>query len=229
MSVKDIFIKPNIEPFDLNTLRVRRNMIVSSLLILFLYYISEGMGETLKGFTPFGIQGIKPDLAKINFIFMLVHFYLYIHFCWLTRDHYNSNKLRLTGPKPYLSKPTDFSEEFDPHPSSTDPLQTNYYSWWVRQKPLLINAEKTAKILEDIDEQNANKIYEKLEPIKDTIPQLINTFRLNTELIQRFDQSFWHHQRSQFLRLIIFEFGLPLLLGTWSLLLMVNIVFIKCG
>lgn len=43
MSIKDIYLKPNIEPFDLNTIRARRNMIISSLIIIFCFWVSEGI------------------------------------------------------------------------------------------------------------------------------------------------------------------------------------------
>lgn len=148
-------------------------------------------------------------------VFLAAHIFLFFHFIWLAIDHYRTNKIRLTGPKPYTSKPPTFDDDYPPHPAHSDPMQTSFYSWWSKQKGVMNKANQLLNITEDSINTDLKKISEDLVIINNRLEEY-------SDMIERFDKSFWFHQRSQLFRYWIFETGLPFFLGTISLALLTN-------
>jgi len=216
MSTKDIYLKPNIESFDLNTLRARRNMIISSLIIIFCFWVSDGIN-----FEDFALSGFKAESTseeKAIYILICTHSFLLFHFIWLAIDHYRTNKIRLSGPKPYPSKPPTMDSDMIPHAADTDPMQTSFYSWWSKQSGIMIRTSRILETLENKEPSNKKTI----DSIKSDTSEILKRIEEYCDMVERFDKSFWIHQRSQLLRYWLFEFGAPLILGSVGLFMVIR-------
>ncbi len=209
---KDIFLKPNIESFDLNALRARRNLITLS--VATLIYIHASNGVDFGSSTLFGLNffGLKPEILHLFTLTALA--FLFIHFIWIAIDHYNSSKHRLTGPKPYIAKSASMADGIDISPNTNNAMDSTIYSWWSKQEGILLHLEKIKDNLdrkEPSNEKKINDITEYMESFK-------IIFETTSDAIEKFDSSFWKHQKSQMFRFMVFEYGLPIGLGAAAII-----------
>ncbi|ELS9256718.1 hypothetical protein R6H74_004766 [Vibrio parahaemolyticus] len=207
--------KPNIEPLDNNTQRIRRNLLVASIIGIVLT-IGSATFSSQNGFSGFKFEGLNILHVYLFLIAALVYFLC--HFLWASSDHLKENRHRLTGIK--IPKATVASYAASPtfEPRTNEERQTTLFSWWKGQRQ---QSEHFQTIIESIEKNIEKSQY---EPAINSIKQQIEDMSSKTEYIEfallRFESSFWKHQRSQILRWFLFDIGIPCLLASASIILL---------
>lgn len=218
MDFDKLLLKPNIESFDTNTQRIRRNLIVTSIFAGILSVGSVSIDSGQNGFAGFKLK----DLEIIHVYILLLSSLLYfsIHFIWSALDHIKENRLRLTGiniPKAKLAAAIA-SPTFEPN--ADDSNQSTMFSWWKGHRKQF---EHISNVIESI---NNNVNDDKLTPAINTANKHMEEFNTKTGYIEhallKFEQGFWEHQRSQIIRWFLLDFGVPCILALLSLLLLVG-------
>ncbi|WP_100144096.1 hypothetical protein [Shewanella carassii] len=207
--------KPNIEPLDNNTQRIRRNLLVASIIGIVLT-IGSATFSSQNGFSGFKFEDLNILHVYLFLIAALVYFLC--HFLWASSDHLKENRHRLTGIK--IPKATVASYAASPtfEPRTNEERQTTLFSWWKGQRQ---QSEYFQTIIESIEKNIEKSQY---EPAINSIKQQIEDMSSKTEYIEfallRFESSFWKHQRSQILRWFLFDIGIPCLLASASIILL---------
>lgn len=205
-----VLLKPNIDPMDSNTQRIRRNLIVTSVIGYFFSFGSTGINSN-SSFGGVKFDGLDTNSIRFLILFGLLNFI--IHFIWATLDHFKENKYRLTGIAiPMISFSTSATSRHQLEPNTNDAKQSSIYSWWRNHRNLLEEYKKLLSSTEDSTKE--------INSIKRRIEDLENYFPYINESLKRFDLGFWEYQRSQLLRWIILDIGFPLIIGIISLILM---------
>ena len=217
-----ILLKPNIEPLDTNNQRIRRNLMVASIIVFFVSIASDGIDTTNTS-----IAGIKFNNLQTDYLYLLLLLtlgYFLFHFIWACFDHLKENRLRLTGVALKLqSVAGTFGSQNDLYANVDDARQSSIYSWWWKNKKATDHFssifEEAKKNIESGKSENAiNSISTHLDSIAHRTAYI-------EESLKRFDGGFWKYQRSQLLRWFLFDFGIPCFMGAGSLAL----VFVKQG
>lgn len=207
---KKVLLKPNIEPLDSNSQRIRRNLVVTSVVAFFLSIGSSGIDPKNSSFVGIKFNEVRVEIIQIMIVLALIYFF--IHFLWASLDHFKENKLRLTG----IVMPMIRGNSFDPN--THEESQSTMHSWWTSEMDL---TKEYRKLLTDM----------KKHAIKDQQESVIGlmTLRMDElegksayiyEALKSYETSFWYHQRSQLLRWIILDFSIPLIIGFVSLILL---------
>ncbi|SDH81091.1 hypothetical protein SAMN04488136_13046 [Vibrio xiamenensis] len=217
-----LLIKPNIEPFDSNTQRIRRNLLVASILGLVMVTGSATFNGQHVGFLGVKLEDIKIE----NFYYFLLATlgYFLIHFFWSIFDDFKANKNRLTG----LKAPTAMYASYagDEHifePNVSNDLDSTLLSWWSCQREVTIEIEKYigSKQGEPNENNSLNNINRLLEDINK------KSGYIESALV-RFERGFWYYQKSQLVRWFLLDVGVPMLLGILSFGLILCEVLVKC-
>ena len=208
-----VLVKPNIEPFDTNTQRIRRNLMAASIVIFIFSIASDGVDTNSTSIAGIKFVNLQPEYLQLILLASL--FYFIVHFVWAALDHLKSNTLRLTGIAiPKVNEVGGFIGIDTLFPNTDDENQTSLYSWWSKfaKQPLHIEQQ-----IKNITDKNENEDYE--EALKKIDTKLVylqyKTSYINEALI-RFEKGFWHYQRSQLLRWLFLDFGIPFSMGAVS-------------
>ncbi|QYJ99424.1 hypothetical protein K0J45_09615 [Shewanella alkalitolerans] len=211
-----VLLKPNIEPLDSNTQRVRRNLIVTSVIAFFLSIGSSGIDSKNSSFAGIKFNGLQVE--AIQLLIFLALLYFIIHFVWASLEHLNENRLRLTGVAiPMVRGVARMGSAHTLEPNTSEASQSTIYSWWKNQMTL---TDEYVRLIKDIEKNiNDNKHETAINSISTRIDELVYKSAYIHEAMKRYEAGFWHHQRSQLLRWILLDFGLPFAIGVISLIL----------
>jgi len=186
-------------------------------------------------------QGLSDDLIRKGLL--AANGYLLIHFIWGGFDNWLEWGARLSGTRVAFVTTAKFSSEHGDYPS--DPRQSSLYNWWKDNssrissltEPLETTKEKLAAwenrvenaILKDDPnlmtaiqsfrdiQKNIDDLQKKIENVEKTL----TATRIPASL-ERFDGRFKLMLRSQNMRWLVLELTFPLLLGFWSVWLLIK-------
>jgi len=209
--IKKIFLKPNIEPLDSNTQRIRRNLISTSVICLL---ITKGTATIdLTSSVIFGIKFTKIDLTQIYLYLLISLLYFLIHFTWATIDSFKENLMRLTGIDiPMITSQAGILSSGDElNPGTNDKRYTSIYSWYFihYQRFKMIEdtfKEQTSTLTSNINQENVETIRRACENFN-TSHSYIET------ALKRYEKGFWQYQLSQVLRWLLLDYIVPISLG----------------
>ena len=182
--------------------------------------------------------------SSVIFGLAILNAYMFLHFLWCSFDAFQEWGMRVTGTRLAFITTARMSSEHGDYPS--DPRQTSLYHWWKDQsnkigslsEPIVeINSkletwEKEVKeALESQGNPNAvnacmaiNKVSTDITKLKSSIEAVSKTLespRIPVSL-ERFDNRFQLFLRSQNLRWLVLELGLPIIMGFTSVVLLVS-------
>ena len=216
MDFDQLLQKPNIDPFDSNTQRIRRNLIVASIIGIILAFGSASFNGNQNSFGGFKLTDFK--ILHIYILLFVALVYFLSHFVWAALDNLKENKLRLTGIK--MSKASIASYAASPtfEANADEGRQSTLFSWWRGHRNQFEQFECIIKSIEKNIEDT------QLTPAINTSMQKIEEMHSKTLFIEhallKFEKFFWGHLRSQVLRWLIFDFSIPCILA------LVSIIFI---
>jgi len=190
-----------------------------------------------------GIKFINLKDWHIQFSLGIFVIYFLIHFIWIAYESYGEWVIRTTGAKLAFSTSNKAPSVDGDYPD--DPKNSTLYNWW-SEKSKYLPAEKAklndaltniSRLLSDIKDYqvenrtsidsriNADwmKAVSEISSINSSISQLVMIFESNriTESLRRFDNKYKLLIKSQNLRWIVFDIGLPIILGLISLFMLV--------
>jgi hypothetical protein len=223
------------EPFsaDFNdyTRKLRMNLIVASFIALIIVYAHVSI---LPSSTFFGLtfRGLTDRIVLIALL--LVNVYTSLHFLWCSYDHVLEFILRQSGSRVAFQTGSSFGHPHVDYPKN--PRQSTLYNWWIkigRDLPDLKNGME--KVLADFDvlQKQFNETKPETTAGAADVAGQINGLRLNlgeltrgiektievmdspriTVSLSRFDGAFRRMLQSQNLRWLIFELGIPAVMG----------------
>ena len=212
-----VLMKPNIEPMDSNTQRVRRNLIVTSVIAFFFLIGSSGIDSKSSSFA--GIKFIDLQMESIQVLIFLALLYFMIHFVWASIDHLSENRLRLTGVAiPMVRGAATYASAHTLEPNTGESRQSTMYSWWKTQMNL---SDEYQNLLKGLKENINNGKHEPaINGISTRIDELEHKASYINEALLRYELGFWHYQRSQLIRWFLLDFGLPCIIGISTLVFM---------
>ncbi len=207
-----LFIKPNIDYLDTSTQKLRRNLLISSVITIALCMQKVTMAKDIK-FAGYNFEGLSVETLYVALL--CITLYLLIDFIMSLTNHLRENHIRLTGlntPKPRAGS------SMGGHSAdsvTTDERQSSLYSWWYGQ---LVSANELEKNLKNlIEEDDGKKIKENLVSIDQSLRKLKEKkIFINSALI-RFERSFHRLIKMQYIRFLIFDFFTPAILGAISI------------
>lgn len=205
-----VLIQPNIDPLDANTQRIRRNLMVSSIVIFIFSIASDGIDTTNTSIA--GVKFINLNSEYIHYLLLSSLLYFLLHFYWAASNHLKQNYLRLTGIAiPKINEVGGFAGKHDLYANTDDAKQSTLYSWWLRLKDfptqLQERYDKNLQKIESSDFKATN------QTIESELSILMHRTSYINEALLRFDKGFWYYQRSQLLRWLLLDFGIPFLMG----------------
>jgi hypothetical protein len=211
--------------------KLRRNLLISSSFALIYYFADIRIERT----APLGIEISGLSQTVIDVCLLALVFYNLLHFLWHCIDYIGLWRIHLTGTNVLFGTSTFLGSKNGDYPS--DPRRSNLYMWWQEQAPLIGNLSQTAKILEETASQLGTAAA-KYEPLSEGLSakffsehaatlakqvtevdtrlyhleNILKSSRITVSL-ERFDRWFRNFKRSQILRLLVMEFGLPCMLA----------------
>lgn len=196
------------------------------------------------------ILGLKfKGLNNTSFLYgmFIVNSYMFIHFLWCSVDAFQEWGIRVSGTRLSFITTGKFSSEVGDYPS--DPRQSTLYHWWKDQsvkigslaEPIYeINAklmtweQDVTKALDTQGNPNSlnvgmsikgvSKDIVKLQSSIEATSEILNSARI-PESLKRFDNRFQFFLRSQNLRWLLLELGLPIIMGIIALYLLAENLF----
>lgn len=217
-----ILLKPVIEPLDINAQRVRRNLIVVSLISFF--YTLFGNGIDVENSSFIGIKFHELNQEYLIYVLILINLYFLVHFTWALFDHMRENCLRLTGVAiPMVRGVSRISSEYELEPFTDDNKQSTIHSWWSSKREI-VDAYKNK--LDEISKLNIDESQtETITLIQNKILEIQHKSSYIFEAMYRFEKGFWKFQRSQLIRWIILDFGIPFVVGSLGIILLMIDIF----
>lgn len=234
-AVERVLGEPVAGDFPENALKVRRNLLVVSLVGILLVLTGAKLNPD-SDVMGFRFLGITESLVRMSLLASTA--YLWIHFAWYTIDAFSEWRLRLTGTRLAFVTTAKFASEEGDYPDN--PRHSTLYTWWSQRSRHIssaLNAINDVEIrLKDIEASvkaghNPNagnelrSLAENLNALADlrrqmeTLSKILESQRIPTSL-KRFDGWFGFFLRSQNLRWIVMDAGLPLIGGAWALVLL---------
>lgn len=212
-----------------NALRIRRNLLVTSVITLFIYYASIKIKED-SAFLGLHFEGLTNIKIEIGLLILLLYFL--IHFLWFVWDSIYEWRLRITGMSKLSSVLVEGGDVGDDLRNST------LYNWWRLQsedirlaKLKLEQLEFPINLLKEVVEGDKvrlepyqlntqlNDILIKLNSIQQYMKRVVTVMehqRFHYSL-ERFDKWYRHFLTSQNMRWLFIEVLLPIGLGLWAI------------
>jgi hypothetical protein len=211
--------------------KLRRNLILVSMVVLVLI-----LGEIEAGsdFSVLGIKltGVTPFKLMVGLSIVLV--YTLAHFIWHCYELYSTWVVRVTGTKLAFVTGAKLGATGADYPD--DPKQSTLYAWWIQEaKSMSAYSDLVNRVDESIQEfsvhvdqlekrdmTSAGSVTASIQGMKHTLEQVRGALRstesviTNTripESLARFDRRFSLLLKSQSLRALVVEVGLPILLS----------------
>jgi hypothetical protein len=241
-AVEKVLGEPAFSEFAPNAWKIRTNLIVASAVSIAVVFADLHIdpGSTVLGLKFHGLN----DTVLVRVLFG-VTLYLLLHFIWSALDSLPEWRLRVTGTRVAFVTTARLARADGDYPR--DPRQSTFYHWWKDGAQKIGNL--TAK-LSDIEKQlqewdtqlkvqftekpDAMNIVNATDTIRSTREAVVNLERSITKArdtisalrvpvsLRRFDRWFHLFLRSQNLRWLIMELGVPILVGSYALVLLWN-------
>ena len=212
--IDKLFIKPNIEPLDQNSQRIRRNLFVFSIVGLF---ITKGAANLdLSNSSFLGVKFHDLNITYVHTYLLVSILYFTVHFIWSTLDSFKENMMRLTGVAiPMVTQSMTWGSRYNQAPNTDDKRQTSIYSWYaMHYKSFVAQENLINEKLKSVTDEASKKIFEELN-------NEIKLFKSRHDYIdaalQRYERGFWKYQISQTLRWLFLDYVIPLALGCVSI------------
>jgi len=223
------------------TEKIRRNLMVVSCLTVAVVMLGVRVSptNTLLGIS---FDGLTEDTLKKGLL--AVNVYMLIHFCWCMFDELQEWRLRVTGTRSAYITGGGFGAKHADYPS--EPRQSTLHNWWRTHAARIAQTVTAVRSIEvDIDQRIAAEDVPKLTRFPTgahielhQIRQAVSTLQEEVSMVktivtdprivvslERFDNAFELFLRSQNLRWLVVEAGFPVLLGVWSLGLLIRDVY----
>lgn len=183
--------------------------------------------------TVFGVQLQGLSNEVIGWCLLWVVLYLWIHFVWLASDALQEWRLRQTGTRVTTASAARWGTSNEDSPG--DPRQSTLYTWWREQAKHLGHSKKLADdaravispwIEQGLPGEIDDQIKARLLTLATNIAVLDGTIKHAVTVLEshrpavslaRFDAAYRRFARSQNLRWVMIEFGLPLVVGAAGL------------
>ncbi len=216
MDIEKLLLKPNIDTLDSNTQRIRRNLVVTSIIGVFMAIGSVDFDNDSNRFAGFKFNDI--EINHVYIIILLSLIYFLIHFVWASLDNLRENRLRLTGINVPKATVASYAASATFEPNTDEEKQSTMFSWWKGHRKQYEHLEKV------INQINQNVKDEKYELAINTTKQQIEKLHEKSLYIEkallRFEGNFWAHQKSQIYRWFILDFGVPCILACISFIVL---------
>ncbi len=236
-AVEQVLGKPVAAEFSDDALKVRRNLLVAS----FVSIVSVVGGVHVDpGSTVFGLKfsGLTPGL--INCGLLIITSYLVLHFGWYFFDSLLEWRLRVTGTRlAFITAGTYASDDAD-YPANV--RQSTLYNWWKGKSAEVALLTKLGADVGPKIEGLGKLIATGHAPSQESIEQLRSEFKVLMDYmdrtrsvlaeprvavsLRRFDRWFALFLRSQNLRWLLIDAGMPLIAGLCTVLLLVEATFL---
>ncbi len=223
-AVKKALGEPFLFEFTEYVRKVRNNLMFLGILSILVVYknINISNDSSLFGLK---LQGWNMHLIYV-ILFSLVTYFL-VHFIWLAWDYFLEWRLRLTGTHG-VNKYNTVPNEMD---IANDLRQTTLYSWWVQNtnylkptKEIIASIEKSFyDINHDNNPRTAQEQYSNIIAHLSAINQNLNILTAAVEReripasLEKFDNTFFHFQKSQGWRWAIIELYIPVWIAVFAL------------
>lgn len=184
------------------------------------------------------------DNSSLMYGLAILNAYMLFHFIWCSFDAFQEWGMRVTGTRLSFITTARLSSEHGDYPS--DPRQTSLYHWWKDQannigslsepvaeinRKLEIWESEVKEALEAQGNPNVvnacmaiNKVTTDITKLKgsiETVSKALESPRIPASL-ERFDNRFQLFLRSQNLRWLVLELGLPIIMGLVSVFLLAS-------
>jgi hypothetical protein len=234
--------EPYLAEFSDDALRVRRNLLIVSLIAVVgaVFNVRIAPDSPLFGFH---LVNISDQALRVGM--MITVAYLLIHFAWYALDSLTGWRIRVTGTRlTYLTAGIFGHEELD-YPS--DIRQSTLYNWWKMKRHALgtlndrmVAVEESVKNftsrLDDMRQppniiENSSNVVTGLNEIDKRLTELmhalttiqgVDTSPRVMASLQRFDSWFSLWLKSQNLRWLVIDVSAPLVMGLIALFLLVH-------
>lgn len=217
---RSVLGEPIIEDFSENTLKIRRNLIVVSFIVLFFK-----LGDVQIDFaesTIFGLRFSNIDSKDITYGLFFLTFYLLAHFIWSGLDTVREWRLRLaaTWKKPAIERLGYMDAHID-HDSPNDPINSNPYKWFYTYRNELAMILQTYKKLDEELKNHNRTSNDLIEAVRRAVKELdrksLHRRRSEMEIrLERYDKGLRCYNLSRSLMFFIIELTLPALMGAWA-------------
>lgn len=225
-----------------NALRVRRNLLVASLISICAVIggIRLDPNSTILGFR---FLGLNDEIVRIGLA--VVTCYLLVHFLWYVLEALLEWRIRITGTRLAFVTAAKVGSPHADYPD--DPRQSTLYSWWsehakrignVGQKVIAIDEalagweDKLRAVREESGpEANLNEILSAINDTRTAIMELKRSVDLVQETLsaqriavslRRFDGWFGLFMRSENLRWLLIDTLIPAIVGVWAVVLLIR-------
>ena len=223
------------ENFDENTHRVRRNLLIFSVIALF-YKLSGAKLNNESSFLGLQFKNVNPGWIDLFLLWIVI--YHLIHFVWLAFEHYQHNIISLTrvGQKDVKGS-LGFGGEGK---ISLKDDTWNLYLWWKKIYPASEEDSNKMNVLSN-ERENIDEIVKKIYSYingesqvlnKDYIPNQVERIKssLNeidkwckdigntiSKSLDKFNNSYKNYSLTNRWRWLVLETGIPVLMGLSAL------------
>ena len=211
--------------------KLRRNLLLVSMLVMVLIL---GQIEAGTDFSIFGVKltGVTPFKLMVGLSIILA--YTFFHFAWCCYEMYSEWSIRITGTKLTFITGARYGAVGADYPDN--PKQSTLYTWWIQEarsmqaySDLLNRVDESisqfsshVEQLQQRDMTMAGSVSQSIQGMKHTLEQVKQALAsteavvMNTripESLARFDKRFRLLLKSQNMRTVIVEIGIPVLLS----------------
>lgn len=212
------------EMFDENTFRIRRNLIALSTAVICFKLASDGI-DLQETTAIFGIdlKGVKEPF--IEPIMSVGLWYLMGHFLFSAWGKFLEWKLRLSGMKVGIpNQPT--AQDLLMNPGAESQMQATLTGWWAAQYHETKNLdaflpELKAMLEADSPIVNQKTIENKFSELSGYASEILKNQQYMKASLSQYEKGFKAMQQNQAQRWIIFEAGVPVILGLLAVVLII--------
>ncbi|MEM5510850.1 hypothetical protein WNY98_18425 [Pseudoalteromonas sp. AS71] len=212
MDFDQILQKPNIAPFDSNTQRIRRNLIVTSIIAIVMTLGSASFNGSQNSFAGFKFENL--NICHVYVLLLISIAYFLIHFIWSALDDLKENRLKLTGIKIPKARVASYASSNVFEPNSDEERQSTLFSWWKAHRNQIDHFESIIDSIEEYIKSDA--LDAAINTSRDKIKDIHTKTIFIEHALLKFEKGFWGHVRSQILRWFLFDFGVPCILALVS-------------
>jgi len=239
-SVEKILGEPIMVDFTDSVRKIRTSLLIVSIIAI---TVVLGQIEIDPSSPFFGIhfKGLTNKLI-LNGLAVL-NIYMLIHFVWCSFDFWLEWIVRITGTRVAFVTTGRFANENCDYPN--DPRQSTLYNWWKDEaakigsfrilassiQDKLSEWEQKAKAALEGEDPNVVAVLSSINSVSSDVTKLRSAIETAEKTIQsaripaslaRFDRKYQLFMRSQNLRWLVVELGLPVLTGSYAIFLLTS-------